>query len=49
MHTSAIALLSAAVMLAATEPRATSALPESAGYGPHPTLPEPQKKNCCRR
>jgi len=45
MHTSAIALLSAAVMLvAATEPRAASALPESAGYGPHPTLPEPQKK-----
>jgi len=43
MHASII-VLSAVAVLAGYSSHAASSLPESAGYGPQPTLPEPQKK-----
>jgi len=43
MHASTI-VLSTAVVLAGCSSHAASGLPESAGYGPQPALPEPQKK-----
>jgi len=42
MHASTI-VLSAVLVLAGCSSHAASSLPESAGYGPNPTLPEPQK------
>ena len=43
MHVPTIAL-SAAIALTGCSSYAAPSLPETAGYGPHPTLPEPQKK-----
>ena len=43
MHATVV-VLSAALALAGRSSHAGANLPESAGYGPHPTLPEPQKK-----
>ena len=43
MHAS-IAVLSAMLALVGGSSHAAPTLPESTGYGPHPTLPEPQKK-----